>query len=98
MAVHVLTLVVDLHLPACRSLKDKRAVVRSMVDGARRRYEVAGSETDCQDQWQRAELAFVGVAGSSGHVTRVIDALERFVWSFPEAEVVGSARHWLEVD
>jgi hypothetical protein len=38
MSVHVLALTVELHLPQCQSLKEKRAVLKSMTDGARRRY------------------------------------------------------------
>jgi uncharacterized protein YlxP (DUF503 family) len=95
---YVLALTVELHLPESRSLKDKRASLRSIVDGARRRFGVAASETGRQDAWQRAELCFVGVAGSPGHTTEVIDAVERFVWSFTEAEVTATERHWLEVD
>lgn len=98
MAAFVLALTVELHLPASRSLKDKRASLRSMIDGARQRFGVAASETGHQDTWQRAELCFVGVAGSAGHASEVIDSVERFVWSFTEAEVTATARHWLEVD
>lgn len=94
----MLALTVELHLPESRSLKDKRASLRSMIDGARRRFGVAASETGRQDSWQRAELCFVGVAGSPGHTSDVIDAVERFVWSFTEAEVTAMERHWLEVD
>jgi uncharacterized protein YlxP (DUF503 family) len=97
-AVHVLALEVELHLPQCRSLKDKRAVLRSMTDGARRRYAVAASETDHQDTWQRAQLGFACVSGSAGHASDVMDEVERFVWSFTESEVVEMRRNWLEVD
>jgi uncharacterized protein YlxP (DUF503 family) len=98
MSVHVLALVVDLHLPQSHSLKDKRAVVKTILEGARRRCQVAAAETDHQDQRQRAELTFGAVSGSSHHVEEVVDGVERFVWSFPEVEVLDTDRHWLEVD
>ena len=31
-----------------------------------------------------------------GHVAEVLDSVERFVWSFPEVEVVSAERSWLE--
>ena len=96
MAVHVLALRVDLHLPASHSLKDKRAVVKTILEGARRRYQVAAAETDHHDRWQRAELGFAGVGGSPAHLTERLDAVERFVWSFPEVEVVDAWRRWLD--
>jgi uncharacterized protein YlxP (DUF503 family) len=98
MSVHVLALTVELHLPQCHSLKEKRAVLSSMTDGARRRFAVAAAETDHQDTWQRAQLGFASVSGSPGHASDVIDEVERFVWSFPEVEVVELRRDWMEVD
>jgi uncharacterized protein len=98
MGVHVLVLVVDLHLPQSHSLKDKRAVVKTILEGARRRFQVAAAETDHQDQRQRAGATFSAVSSSSRHVTEVVDGVERFVWSFPEIEVLDAQRHWLEVD
>jgi hypothetical protein len=92
----VLALTVDLRLPDCRSLKDKRSVLRTITDGARRRYQVAAAETDHQDIWQRAELGFASVSGSPGQVAEVMDAVERFVWSFPEVEVLATERSWVE--
>lgn len=87
---------VDLHLPAVRSLKEKRAVIRPILDGARHRFSVAAAEVDAQDRWQRAGLAFAMVGGSAGHVREVLDAVERFVWSFPEVEVLEVELRWLE--
>jgi uncharacterized protein YlxP (DUF503 family) len=95
---HVLALVVDLRLPAAHSLKDKRAVVKTVLEGARRRFQVTAAETGDQDKWQRAELAFALATGSRRHADEVVDALERFVWSFPELEVLDADRHWLEFD
>ena len=98
MAVHVLALSVELHLPQCRSLKEKRAVVKSMVEAAHKRFAVAAAETDHQSVWQRAQLGFACVSGSAAHATDVIDGVERFVWSFTESDVVDAHRSWLEVE
>ncbi|MGI8754835.1 MAG: DUF503 domain-containing protein [Acidimicrobiales bacterium] len=89
-------LVVDLHLPLPASLKAKRAVITPILEGARRRHRVAVSEVDHQDQWQRSELAFATVASSEHQAREVLDAVERFVWSFPEVEVCLASRSWLE--
>ncbi len=96
--VHACTLVVDLRIPASHSLKEKRAVVRHLVDGARSRFEVAAAEVGLQDQWQRSELGFAAVSGTPGMVESVLDAVERFVWATPEIEVISCERAWLETD
>jgi uncharacterized protein YlxP (DUF503 family) len=89
-------LVVDLHLPVTDSLKAKRAVITPILEGARRRHRVAVAEVDHQDRWQRSELAFATVASSEAQAREVLDAVERFVWSFPEVEVIAARRSWLD--
>jgi len=88
----------ELHLPAVHSLKEKRAVVRPIVDGARHRFAVTAAEVDHQDLWQRATLAMAVVSGTESQARDVLDAVERFVWSFPEIEVVEAQLRWMEVE
>lgn len=89
-------LAVDLHLPRCRSLKEKRALVKPILVGARQRFSVAAAEVDHQELHQRALLAMAVVAGSAGHVEEVLDRVERFVWGQPDVEVVSADRTWVE--
>ena len=96
--MHVLALAVDLHLPECRSLKAKRSVVKSITDTCRRRYGVAIAETGHLQKWQRARLGVVAVASTPSHCSDVIDEVERYVWSVVDVQVIGSSRHWLEVE
>ena len=93
--MHVLAVEVDLHLPGVRSLKEKRARLRPVLDGLRNRHPVAAAEVDHQDLWQRAGIGFAAVSSSPAHAEEVIDEAERFVWSFPELEVLSASRHWL---
>jgi uncharacterized protein YlxP (DUF503 family) len=96
--VHAAAVQFELRLPQAHSLKEKRAIIRPILEGCRRRYQVAAAEVAHQDAWQRADLAMSTVSGSAGHVSEVLDQVERFVWSFPEVEVVAAQRRWLEED
>lgn len=78
----------DLRLPNCHSLKEKRAVIRPILEGARRRYRVAAAEVGFQDKWQRARLGVACVGTDGSHTNEVLTKVERFVWSFPEIEVL----------
>lgn len=98
MTAHAALMVVEVRIAAARSLKDKRAAIRPIVDGARRRFSVAAAETGHADSHKRAELAFTAVSERVGHVDEVLATVERFVWSFPEIEVVEVRRHWMETD
>lgn len=71
-------------------------MIRPILDGARNRYRVAASEVAFQDKWQRAGLGFAAVAATAGQAGDVLDKVERFVWSFPEVEVVAADREWLD--
>jgi uncharacterized protein YlxP (DUF503 family) len=94
--VFVLALEVDLRIPSARSLKDKRQVVKSIVEASRRRFAVSSAEVGEQDSWQRARLGFAVVASSAGTADRVLRDVEDFVWSHPDVEVASVDRHWLE--
>ena len=57
---------VELHVPGARSLKDKRMVLRRVKDRLKK-FNVAVSEVDHQDLWQRAALAVVTVSTDQAH-------------------------------
>ena len=80
------------------SLKEKRAVIRPILDGARNRYRVASAEVGAHDVWQRAVLGVSTVGATVGHVEEILDEVERFVWSFPEVEVVSAERMWADAE
>lgn len=94
--MHVASLRVEILARQCRSLKDKRTAIKPIIEGARRRFQVAAAEVAHQNSHQLATLGFSAVAGDAAHVTQVLDHVERFVWSFPEIEVLEAHRAWLE--
>ena len=87
---------VDLRIVDAHSLKDKRHVVKSVVEGARRRFGISAAEVGAQDSWQRAQLGFAVVASSAHQAELVIDDVDRFVWAQPGLEVLATERIWLE--
>ena len=89
---------IELHLAGSGSLKEKRSVIRHLLDTSRRRFRLSASEVDHHDLHQRATLGFAVVAPTAGRVEEVLDRVERFVWSDPRVTVLASARHWLDLD
>lgn len=96
--MYVEAMEIELHLPESGSLKEKRSVVRHLLDTARRRFGVSASEVDHNDLRQRAVLGFAAVAPSAGRTEEVLDRVERFVWSDPRVTVLRSVRHWLDLE
>ena len=77
-------------------MKAKRAAIKPIVDGVRVRFRVSVAEIDHQDQWQRAAVGVAVVGSSAGQVADVLEAVDRFVWSHPDVEVLSAERSWLE--
>ncbi|MDF2732736.1 MAG: hypothetical protein K0S92_1369 [Desertimonas sp.] len=94
--MYVLAEEVELRLPHAHSLKDKRQVVKSIIEGARRRFGISAAEVARQESWQRACLGFAVVASSASQAEAVLDDVDRFVWSRNEVEVLSAERTWLE--
>jgi len=71
--------VVELSLFAADSLKDRRQVIRSLLDQARRRWNVSVADLGPDGSWKRAILAFSVVNSSSKQIDSLLLSVERFL-------------------
>lgn len=79
---------ISLHIPASQSLKDRRRVLRSLIDRAHARFNAAVAEVGGQDTWQVAEIGVSVVSSGATHAQEKLDQLIRFIEEFsPEAIV-----------
>jgi uncharacterized protein len=78
----------ELSLPGCRSLKEKRSVVRSLRDRLRAKFNVSVAETGFQDVHDRAELSLALVASDGRLAESVLDKTDHFVEAHAEAMIV----------
>lgn len=93
----VMALRCDLRFPHAQSLKEKRRLLRPLVDGARSRFDVSVAETDHQDSWQRCELGFALVSGEPHRVETLATLIEQFIWQADGVEVLEIERTWVEL-
>lgn len=70
--VVIALLTLDIHIPEAHSLKDKRMVVRRLKDRLRTKFNVAVSEVDHQDLWQRSQLSVVTVGSDETFLEKVL--------------------------
>ncbi len=70
---------VSVQLFASQSLKDKRRVVRSVIERTRKRYNASVAEVDYLDSWQMAGIGFSCVSNSSSHVDSMLAEVLRFI-------------------
>lgn len=85
----------ELHLNGCRSLKDKRRVLKSLKVRLHQRFNVSAAETDHQDLWQRAELACCVVATDRRHAERQLAEATHLVAAEPLARIIDSVITYL---
>lgn len=67
------------HIPASRSLKDKRSVTKSILAQVQREYRVSAAEVGHLDERQLAVLGLCYVTNDAAHADEVIAKSVRFV-------------------
>ncbi len=78
-----------LRLPAAQSLKDKRQVVKSVLERMRSRFGIAAAEVESNDLWQIADLGFACVSNNEGHAEDILRNVVRYVEETrPDVEIV----------
>ncbi|KGX93131.1 hypothetical protein N781_11995 [Pontibacillus halophilus JSM 076056 = DSM 19796] len=77
------------------SLKEKRSVIKRVLVRASQEYNVAVSELDYQDLWQRTLLGFVTISSSKVSAEKELNRVLAFLDSFPEIEVTTNSFTWL---
>lgn len=86
--MRVAALRVELHLPNPQSLKEKRAVLRPLIEGIKRLGSYSVSEVDHHDLWQRAAIGVAVVAPDGESLAMQISKLRRYLDRQMEADVL----------
>ena len=73
MSIGILTL--DLHLPGCTSLKEKRSRLSPLIARLRREFNISVAEVGRLDAWQEAVIACALVSNSPAHTQRSLQAI-----------------------
>ncbi len=87
MAIGVLTL--DIHLPACTSLKEKRSRLKPLLARLHREFNISVAEVDRQDAWQEAVIACALVSNDNGHTQRSLQAIVHWIeQNWPDVDLM----------
>ena len=86
------SVLLTLHIAGAQSLKEKRVVVRSIVERLRARLNVSAAEVGLLDRVQAARIGFAVVSGDVSSARRLANEAQRFVDRelLGRAEVVGA--------
>ena len=85
----IATLTIQLHLPACRSLKEKRGRLKPLLARLHREFNVSVAEMGRQDAWQDAVIACAMVNSDAGQLQRSLQGVVKWVRAnWPDGMVV----------
>ena len=72
------------------SLKDKRRVIKSLLEKIKAKFNVSAAETGRQDEWNICEMGFSCVSNQAPHVDSMLSAIFRFIEYDARVEIIDS--------
>ena len=88
----------EFHLPASRSLKDKRQVVRRVKDRVRSRHNVSVAESaEYQDLRQRGGLMFAAIAQHREPLEKLFESIYQVAMSEIPGDVIENGTDFLDM-
>lgn len=92
--MHVGVQVFQLRLPGCPSRKAKRAVVKSLRERIRNRFNVSVVESGALERIDAAELTVATLGRDRGRVDSILDRVDAFVEADGRAVMAGVHREF----
>jgi uncharacterized protein YlxP (DUF503 family) len=80
--------IVTFRLYDCRSLKEKRSVVKSIINRIQNRFNVSVAEVGDNDIHQKAQIGFAVVGNDKKWINSIMDRLLDMAHEFEAASVV----------
>ena len=88
----------DLRIPGCGSLKEKRSVLRRIIHRTQNEFNVSVAEVGDNDLWKRARVGFSVVGNDKSYINAKMDHILRFIDRLELAEVVQSRMEMVSFD
>jgi len=63
---------VDLYLPECSSLKEKRFILKSIKGKLRSKFNISVAESDSHELWQRSKIMVLTLSNDGAMVNSVL--------------------------
>ena len=79
-----------MRLHGCRSLKEKRKIIKSFISRIRNTFNVSVAEIGLHDMYQRAEVGFVLAGNDTAVVNSKVDKVLNFADNLGLAEILDS--------
>ena len=83
---------IEIYIYESNSLKDKRKVLKSLINRLRERYNISISETDYNEKWNRALISVAHISNSGVMGEKTIDKIIDFIERDGRVEIVNIER------
>ncbi|PIU42162.1 MAG: DUF503 domain-containing protein [Candidatus Omnitrophica bacterium CG07_land_8_20_14_0_80_42_15] len=77
----------ELYLPGNSSLKEKRMVLKSLKDRARRSFNISISELGEHDKWQRSVIGIAAIGMTRDMMNSLLDKVLNFIENTRDIEI-----------
>lgn len=89
--MHIAALTIELHIPGCQSLKQKRSRIKPLIIRLHREFNLSAAEIDQQDHHTLSTIACVVVSNSDRHAQRVLTRVPGWIETQrPDLQVIDS--------
>ena len=85
---------IEIHFPECRTLKEKRIVLKSLKQKLHDRFGVSVAELDFHDKWQRSSLGIASVSSDVKATEHLFQNIRRFIESDPRIWIIEFEEEW----
>lgn len=86
MTIGILKIVIFIY--NSNSLKEKRMILQSLKGKLRNKFNIAVTEIQDEDKWQKATLAIVGVEKNRNRMNACLSCVINFVGSFNHVHLI----------
>jgi len=80
----------ELYFPMAFSLKDKRSIIKSIMEKGRQRFNISISEIDNNELWKNATLGVVTVSNNKGYAEKLLTGTLNFIENYNGLEIIDS--------
>ncbi|MHB8055422.1 MAG: DUF503 domain-containing protein [Candidatus Aminicenantales bacterium] len=88
-------LLVEIHFPHARSLKDKRRELAGLKGRIKNRFNVAIAELDFHEMWQRTAIGIVTLNHEHLIVEQILEAVRRDIEGHVEGEILNAETRFI---
>ena len=82
--------IIDIFIVNSRSLKEKRGVLRRVIQRTRNKFNISIAEIGDHDSWKNGKIGFAVVGNDGGFVNSMMDTIMHFIEELNLVHVVNS--------